>query len=109
MFDCKPLAFLWGKFPEFYNEDNTIMLDDLRRNFVYNKQNGLVIRPFKNAHRTRDTDRLVTSWLMRDRQVSDLLAESLVFYAQQLMHTWDTLLPPPPSSSPFPPHDECLF
>ena len=60
MFDCKPLAFLWGKFPEFYNEDNTIMFDDLRRNFVYNKQNGLVIRPFKHAHRTRDTDRLAT-------------------------------------------------
>lgn len=57
IFNCKPLAFLWGKFPEFYNEDNTIMFDDLRRNFVYNKQNGLVIRPFRNAHRTRPTDR----------------------------------------------------
>lgn len=33
------------------------MLDDLRRNFVYNKQNGLVIRPFKHAHRTRATDK----------------------------------------------------
>jgi hypothetical protein len=57
MFNCKPLAFLWGKFPDYYNEDNTIMFDDLRRNFVYNKQNGLVIRPFRNAHRTRATDR----------------------------------------------------
>ena len=33
------------------------MFDDLRRNFVYNKQNGLVIKPFKHAHRTRHTDR----------------------------------------------------
>ena len=31
--------------------------DDLRRNYVLNKQQGLVIRPFKKAHLTRDTDR----------------------------------------------------
>jgi hypothetical protein len=30
VFDCKPLAFIWAKFPEHYNEDNTVMLDDLR-------------------------------------------------------------------------------
>lgn len=30
VFDCKPLAFLWAKFPDFYNADNTIMFDDLR-------------------------------------------------------------------------------
>ena len=57
MFNCKPLSFLWGKFPDFYNEDNTIMFDDLRRNFVHNKQNGLVIRPFRNAHLARHTDK----------------------------------------------------
>ncbi len=28
-----------------------------RRNYVMNRQNGLVIRPFKRAHLTRDTDR----------------------------------------------------
>ena len=32
------------------------MFDDLRRNYVFNKQNGLVIRPFKRAHLTRTTD-----------------------------------------------------
>ncbi len=29
VFDCKPLQFIWSKFEE-YNEDNTVMLDDLR-------------------------------------------------------------------------------
>ena len=40
VFDCKPLGFLWGKFPEVYGPHNTIMFDDLRRNYVMNKQNG---------------------------------------------------------------------
>ena len=48
VFDCKPLPLLWAKFPEHYNEHNTVMLDDLARNYVYNKQNGLVIRPFRS-------------------------------------------------------------
>jgi ubiquitin-like domain-containing CTD phosphatase 1 len=30
VFDCKPLAFIWAKFPEHYDEHNTIMMDDLR-------------------------------------------------------------------------------
>lgn len=55
VFDCKPLQFIWAKFDE-YDEDNTVMLDDLRRNFIMNKQNGLVIRPFKKAHLTRHLD-----------------------------------------------------
>lgn len=33
------------------------MFDDLRRNFVMNPQNGLVIRPFKKAHLNRSSDR----------------------------------------------------
>ena len=32
------------------------MLDDLRRNYVFNKQNGLVIRPYRHAARNRETD-----------------------------------------------------
>lgn len=31
LFDCKPLQFLWAKFPEHYGAHNTIMMDDLRR------------------------------------------------------------------------------
>ncbi|KAK9833518.1 hypothetical protein WJX81_000663 [Elliptochloris bilobata] len=57
VFDCKPLPLLWAKFSEHYGEHNTVMLDDLARNYVYNKQNGLVIRPYRHAHRTRSTDR----------------------------------------------------
>ena len=33
------------------------MLDDLNRNYIMNKQNGLVIRPFRKAHQNRATDR----------------------------------------------------
>jgi len=46
--EVKPLGVIWGKFPQ-WNERNTIMFDDLRRNFLMNPQSGLKIRPFKNA------------------------------------------------------------
>lgn len=57
VFDCKPLAFIWAKFDGAYNASNTVMLDDLRRNYVMNRQNGLVIRPYKRAHLTRAADK----------------------------------------------------
>uniref|UniRef100_A0ACD5XB49 Uncharacterized protein n=1 Tax=Avena sativa TaxID=4498 RepID=A0ACD5XB49_AVESA len=57
IFDCKPLGIIWSKLPEFYNEKNTIMFDDLRRNFVMNPQNGLVIRPYSKASKNRSTDK----------------------------------------------------
>eukprot|EP00879_Flechtneria_rotunda_P027531 GHRR01029497.1.p1 GENE.GHRR01029497.1~~GHRR01029497.1.p1 ORF type:complete len:199 (+),score=47.63 GHRR01029497.1:240-836(+) len=56
VFDCKPLQFIWSKFEE-YTEDNTVMLDDLRRNYVLNPQQGLVIRPYKRAHLNRNQDK----------------------------------------------------
>ena len=46
--DVKPLGVVWGKF-EQYNKKNTIMFDDLRRNFLMNPQNGLKIRPFREV------------------------------------------------------------
>ncbi|XP_064465626.1 ubiquitin-like domain-containing CTD phosphatase 1 isoform X2 [Ornithodoros turicata] len=54
--DVKPLAVIWGKFPE-YGPENTIMIDDIRRNFLMNPKNGLRVRPFRSAHTNRDTDR----------------------------------------------------
>ena len=33
------------------------MFDDLRRNFLMNPGSGLKIRPFKNAHTSRSTDK----------------------------------------------------
>lgn len=54
--DAKPLAVIWGKYPDFYNANNTIMFDDLRRNFLFNPQNGLRIRAFREANKNRATD-----------------------------------------------------
>lgn len=51
----KPLGVIWGKF-EQYSSRNTIMFDDIRRNFLMNPGNGLKIRPFKQAHFNRDKD-----------------------------------------------------
>jgi len=53
--DVKPLGVIWGKYPQ-YTKQNTIMFDDLRRNFLMNPQNGLKIRPFREAHKNRGTD-----------------------------------------------------
>mmetsp|Transcript_39962 Transcript_39962/g.55552 ORF Transcript_39962/g.55552 Transcript_39962/m.55552 type:complete len:317 (+) Transcript_39962:133-1083(+) len=75
LFDCKPLAFIWMKFPEFYNENNTIMFDDLRRNFVMNPQNGLQIRPFRQAHLNWSTDKELvhlTQYLMAIGELEDM-------------------------------------
>ncbi|GLD70599.1 ubiquitin-like domain-containing CTD phosphatase 1 isoform X2 [Lates japonicus] len=53
----KPLGVIWGKYGEFYNRKNTIMFDDIGRNFLMNPQNGLKIRPFTRAHLNREKDR----------------------------------------------------
>uniref|UniRef100_A0A0A9DJH7 FCP1 homology domain-containing protein n=1 Tax=Arundo donax TaxID=35708 RepID=A0A0A9DJH7_ARUDO len=74
-FDCKPLGVIWAQFPEYYNEKNTIMFDDLRRNFVMNPQNGLVIKPFKKAHSNRDNDQelaKLTQYLLAIADLEDL-------------------------------------
>ncbi len=67
VFDCKPLGWLWAKFDGRYGEHNTIMFDDLRRNFVMNPKNGLKIRPFRKAHMNMATDvelRELTKYLL---------------------------------------------
>ena len=43
VFQVKPLGVIWGKYPH-WNQTNTIMFDDLRRNFIMNPQNGLKVR-----------------------------------------------------------------
>ncbi|KAI8423258.1 hypothetical protein MSG28_014287 [Choristoneura fumiferana] len=40
-----------------YSSKNTIMFDDIRRNFIMNPKSGLKIRPFRQAHLNRDKDR----------------------------------------------------
>ncbi|XP_004926155.1 ubiquitin-like domain-containing CTD phosphatase 1 [Bombyx mandarina] len=54
--DVKPLGVIWGKYPQ-YSSKNTIMFDDIRRNFIMNPKSGLKIRPFRQAHLNRDKDR----------------------------------------------------
>lgn len=75
VFDCKPLGLIWAQFPEYYNTKNTIMFDDLRRNFVMNPQNGLIIRPFRKAHANRDTDQelvKLTQYLLAIAELDDI-------------------------------------
>lgn len=54
--EVKPLGVIWGKY-EQWSAKNTIMFDDIRRNFIMNPQTGLRIRPFREAHFNRDKDR----------------------------------------------------
>ncbi|XP_011497075.1 PREDICTED: ubiquitin-like domain-containing CTD phosphatase 1 [Ceratosolen solmsi marchali] len=54
--DVKPLGIIWGKYKQF-SAKNTIMFDDIRRNFIMNPQSGLRIRAFKQAHLNRHKDR----------------------------------------------------
>ncbi|XP_008546022.1 ubiquitin-like domain-containing CTD phosphatase 1 isoform X1 [Microplitis demolitor] len=54
--DVKPLGVIWGKYPG-YSPKNTIMFDDIRRNFIMNPGSGLRIKPFKQAHLNRDKDK----------------------------------------------------
>ncbi|KAK2663638.1 hypothetical protein Ddye_002212 [Dipteronia dyeriana] len=75
IFDCKPLGVIWAQLPEFYSSKNTIMFDDLRRNFVMNPKNGLTIKPFRKAHANRDSDQelvKLTQYLLAIAELDDL-------------------------------------
>jgi ubiquitin-like domain-containing CTD phosphatase 1 len=51
------------------------MFDDLKRNFVMNPQNGLVIKPFRKAHLNRATDQELlglTDYLLAISTLDDL-------------------------------------
>uniref|UniRef100_A0A6B2LB23 protein-serine/threonine phosphatase n=1 Tax=Arcella intermedia TaxID=1963864 RepID=A0A6B2LB23_9EUKA len=52
----KPLAIIWSKLPQF-NETNTLHVDDLSRNFVFNPKSGIKISPFKYSPETARADR----------------------------------------------------
>ncbi|XP_033757287.1 ubiquitin-like domain-containing CTD phosphatase 1 [Pecten maximus] len=54
--EVKPLGVIWGKY-EQWTPKNTIMFDDIRRNFIMNPQNGLRIKAFREAHQNRAKDR----------------------------------------------------
>jgi ubiquitin-like domain-containing CTD phosphatase 1 len=54
--DVKPLGVVWAKLPQ-YSSKNTIMFDDIRRNFLMNPKSGLRIKPFNNCHLNRAKDK----------------------------------------------------
>ncbi|XP_055331347.1 ubiquitin-like domain-containing CTD phosphatase 1 [Paramacrobiotus metropolitanus] len=51
----KALGVIWGKFPQF-SETNTIIVDDLRRNFLMNPKSGIRITQYRRAFENRDKD-----------------------------------------------------
>ncbi|KAH9512573.1 Ubiquitin-like domain-containing CTD phosphatase 1 [Bulinus truncatus] len=54
--EVKPLGVIWGKFSH-WSEKNTIMFDDIRRNFIMNPQSGLRIKAFRDSRVNRFTDK----------------------------------------------------
>lgn len=54
--EVKPLMVVWGKYLQ-YSSKNTIMFDDIRRNFLMNPKSGLRIKPFSNCHVNREKDK----------------------------------------------------
>jgi ubiquitin-like domain-containing CTD phosphatase 1 len=70
--NVKPLKVIWDKFPEFYSQKNTIMFDDLRRNFLMNPQNGLKIEAYRNAHTKKHTDRELEGLSIYLKKISTL-------------------------------------
>ncbi|GFS20047.1 ubiquitin-like domain-containing CTD phosphatase 1 [Elysia marginata] len=53
--EVKPLGVIWGKY-EQWSEKNTIMFDDIRRNFIMNPNCGLRIKAFRDSRVNRFTD-----------------------------------------------------
>lgn len=88
-------------FLQFYSPKNTIMFDDLRRNFVMNPQNGLTIKPFRKAHANRDSDQelvKLTQYLLAIAELDDLSSlnhKNWESYnednAKRRRHSWVTL------------------
>ena len=61
--NVKPLQVLWGLYPQ-YSPQNTIMIDDIARNFAMNPQTGLRIRPYRITRRATDKElRRITEYL----------------------------------------------
>ncbi|XP_077507223.1 ubiquitin-like domain-containing C-terminal domain phosphatase 1 [Amblyomma americanum] len=54
--NVKPLPLIWG-LVSAYRPENTIMIDDIPRNFLMNPQSGLRVRPFRNADPHQNNDR----------------------------------------------------
>ncbi|XP_059478497.1 uncharacterized protein LOC132198448 [Neocloeon triangulifer] len=54
---CKPLRIIWHELREF-GPENTIIIDDIRENFLMNPQSGLAIRKFNNQKNDEELKKL---------------------------------------------------
>nr|XP_023018817.1 ubiquitin-like domain-containing CTD phosphatase 1 [Leptinotarsa decemlineata] len=86
--EVKPLGVIWGKFKQFSSK-NTIMFDDIRRNFIMNPKNGLRIKPFREAHLNRENDKQL---LLLSRYLKDL-AENCDDFASVNHRHWEKYKP----------------
>ncbi|KAJ8928151.1 hypothetical protein NQ314_019331 [Rhamnusium bicolor] len=86
--DVKPLGVIWGKFQQFSSK-NTIMFDDIRRNFIMNPKNGLRIKPFREAHLNRHKD---NELLRLSKYLKDLAEHSKDFASVNHRH-WEKYKP----------------
>lgn len=86
--EVKPLGVIWGKYPQ-YNSKNTIMFDDIRRNFMMNPKSGLRIRPFAQAHLNRDKDRE----LLKLKRYLRKIAENCEDFNELNHRKWETYKP----------------
>eukprot|EP01129_Flabellula_baltica_P017205 TRINITY_DN9467_c0_g1_i1.p1 TRINITY_DN9467_c0_g1~~TRINITY_DN9467_c0_g1_i1.p1 ORF type:complete len:327 (-),score=48.93 TRINITY_DN9467_c0_g1_i1:19-915(-) len=99
VFDVKALPVIWGKYPEFYRKENTIMFDDIKRNFAMNPENGLQIPPFKKAPLNGSSDTVLytlTKYLLliKDKEdISSLPHWRFERYVQKREHRLHQILP----------------
>lgn len=56
-FNTKPLACLRGIFPGVINEDNCVIVDDHRRSFVLDADQGIHVTPFHANDESLSNDR----------------------------------------------------
>ena len=87
IFNCKPLGWIWAQAwskERGYDASNTIMFDDLRRNFAMNPSSGLKIRPFRNAHTNR-----MDNELQKLSMYIDLIARKKVAFRTLEHKKWE--------------------
>jgi len=61
----KPIHIVWSKFPHLWNKTNTVHVDDMERNFVLNKQSGVMCTPFYRMGYTNAKNDILTTTLSR--------------------------------------------
>jgi len=53
---AKPLKVIWERYPQF-SAKNSIIVDDLKRNFLLNPQSGIEIKKFSNEKTSTSKDK----------------------------------------------------